>query len=329
MEITKLDALVESPQDLRDYIFGAPGPDNTVREFNWNLGQIPMIKDLRSNTGTIEHQLQYGSCVGNAICSAAEYALDKSGSFKDLSRLFVYYNARRKLADAQSKTDISDSGTSIHFALAECTQTGIAAESIWAYTQPVNQTPNTEAYADGLANRVRRYERLGAGKDLLADILVAVANNIPVVFGIHLLRKFQSLVGKIDTHVTTYNPVSIQTSSPDYIGAHAMVIVGYNRSRREFIVENSWGAAWGERGYCALSFDNITTNGFDFFAIREFGVIKTEINQQHRDDYTGELSPVVDDIIVNPVVPPVNKSSNHMATIGLIIMTVMYFVLNR
>ena len=30
---------------------------------------------------------------------------------------------------------------------------------------------------------------------------------------------------------------------------HAMLIVGYDR-KREYIIRNSWGANWGEQGYC-------------------------------------------------------------------------------
>jgi hypothetical protein len=322
------DIVIPSVQDTRDYTFGSDSPDNVTRSFNWNLNQLPMRKDLRDFTGEIEHQLQYGSCAGNAICSASEYLLEKDAKFRDLSRLYVYYNGRRKLADLYFQQNIEDKGASIHFAIADCTKNGIAAESIWGYNMPVNQEPSKEAYDDGKKNPVRRYERIGnQGKDVLSDILAAVANNIPVIFGVHLTTPFLSLLGKTDTHVAKYNPQKIDPASPDYAGAHAMVIVGYDRGRKEFLVENSWGTGWGDRGYCALGFDNVLANGFDFFVIREFSDIKTPINPQHRDDYKGELDEVVDDKNNEKPIPPIKKGTNY-AGIGIIVMLIVYYFSN-
>jgi hypothetical protein len=322
------DIVIPSAQDTRDYTFGTDLADNITRTFDWNLEQIPNSKDLRDHTGGIEHQLQYGSCTGNAVCSAAEYLLEKDGKFRDLSRLYVYYNGRRKLADLYFQQNIEDKGASIHFALADCTKNGIASEAIWGYNMPVNQEPTPAAYEDGRNNPVRRYERLGnAGKDLLADILVAVANNIPVVFGKFLTRPFMTLSGGTETHVAKYNPGKIDQSGPDYIGAHAMVIVGYDRTRREFLIENSWGTAWGDAGYCALSFDTVLANGFDFFVIRQFSDIQTPINPQHRADYTGELDPVVDDENKGRKLPE-PKKDHHIIIIGIIVMTIAFIVSN-
>ena len=42
------------------------------------------------------------------------------------------------------------------------------------------------------------------------------------------------------------------------IGGHAIAIVGYNT--KGFIIRNSWGKSWGEKGYTLLSY-----NDFDYF----------------------------------------------------------------
>lgn len=45
-------------------------------------------------------------------------------------------------------------------------------------------------------------------------------------------------------------------------GGHAMVIVGYDKSNEKkpyFIVKNSWGAKYGQKGYLYLSYDYIRT----------------------------------------------------------------------
>ena len=303
--------LTLQPQDTRDYTFGTDSSDNTSRSYSWNVEIIPKVKDLRKFTGAIEHQAHYGACSGNSICSALECMLAKENAFVDLSRLFVYYNARRAVVN--SPEEVSDKGASLQVAIAECTKYGVAAENIWNYSQNINQTPNQESYTDAVSRKINRYERLGNGVDLLSDILIAITNNIPVVFGTHLTKPFQTLVGQIDQHTTKYNPGKIITTNSDYIGAHGMVIVGFNLNKKEFIVENSWGSSWGDQGYCALSFDNVLQNGFDFFAIREFANITTVLNPQYIKGYTGEIVIEPDDILPVPTTP--KQSKNPISTL--------------
>ena len=38
-------------------------------------------------------------------------------------------------------------------------------------------------------------------------------------------------------------------------GSHAMLLVGYDDADSSFLVMNSWGARWGEAGYCRLDYD--------------------------------------------------------------------------
>jgi hypothetical protein len=54
----------------------------------------------------------------------------------------------------------------------------------------------------------------------------------------------------------------------DYLGGHAVSIVGYNDAGRYWIVRNSWGEDWGENGFFRVSYDDqsgigMETWGFD------------------------------------------------------------------
>ena len=54
-------------------------------------------------------------------------------------------------------------------------------------------------------------------------------------------------------------------------GWHAMLCVGYSDKDRMFIVRNSWGAGWGDRGYCYIPYNYVLHadyNGHDSWMIK-------------------------------------------------------------
>ena len=51
------------------------------------------------------------------------------------------------------------------------------------------------------------------------------------------------------------DPVLDSNGKPVGRGGHAMLLVGYNRAKRYFIVKNSWGKGWGHDGYGYLHYD--------------------------------------------------------------------------
>jgi C1A family cysteine protease len=53
------------------------------------------------------------------------------------------------------------------------------------------------------------------------------------------------------------------------LGGHAVLLVGYNKTNSTFIVRNSWGTNWGDRGYFYMPFQVITNRQMssDFWVI--------------------------------------------------------------
>jgi C1A family cysteine protease len=63
-------------------------------------------------------------------------------------------------------------------------------------------------------------------------------------------------------------PLPTPLESP--IGGHAVLAVGYDDTRAWFIVRNSWGTAWGMRGYFTMPYDYLLDPNLcdDFWTIR-------------------------------------------------------------
>ena len=53
-----------------------------------------------------------------------------------------------------------------------------------------------------------------------------------------------------------------------YLGAHAVLVVGYDDVNQCFIVKNSWGTGWGEAGYFMIAYSEVGgTSNFAYSAL--------------------------------------------------------------
>ncbi len=68
----------------------------------------------------------------------------------------------------------------------------------------------------------------------------------PVVFAMMIHDNMWSAQGGLI-------PMPTATSEP--VGGHAIVAVGYDNQKRHFIIRNSWGTEWGDKGYGYLPYD--------------------------------------------------------------------------
>jgi len=98
--------------------------------------------DLRAGCSPVENQQDIGSCVANAIVSDLEYLqIQQTGQYTDLSRMFLYYNARLLHNDVDK-----DKGSYIHLAMDSLKKLGTCAEATFPYdTNNVFMRPSWES----------------------------------------------------------------------------------------------------------------------------------------------------------------------------------------
>ncbi len=207
--------------------------------------QTPNLVDLRPKCSPVENQAAVGSCVANAIVGALEYHQIRNGStMKDLSRLFVYYNARR-LGER-----IGEAGTTIQRAMAAILGWGACPASMWPYqTAMVDERPSEACYKAAQMFKGVQIAQTSWG----AGCREALANGLPVAFGMNVAMQDFNSNGPAGQTGMLKPPLDGNWADPS--GGHAMLIVGYDDARHAWLVRNSWGEAWGEGGHVWIDYD--------------------------------------------------------------------------
>ena len=140
---------------------------------------------------------------------------------------------------------------------------GLPLESCFAYSATNNSCAN--ACAEWQTGQATLYSvkgwhtasTSGTPSAKVQDIKNALYTYGPVVASFYVYNDFYSY----RTGVYSYTTGS-------YVGAHAVLIVGYDDVSQAFIVKNSWGTGWGETGYFRISYNEVGgTSNFAYSTI--------------------------------------------------------------
>lgn len=209
---------------------------------------IPPSKDLREPWWKIGDQGETGSCVGWAAADGLlRWHFVQVGRISKTDRLSVRFiwMAAKETDEFVSRptTFIEKDGTSLKSALDVARKYGAVNESILPFKSAMlccNQDANS-FYALASQLKIAGYFSLGkdfgAWKEWLA-------------FKGPLLARLE-----VDStwHNATETAGKLEVYQPGLGGGHAVTIVGYTPTA--FIVRNSWGTAWGDKGFAYASTD--------------------------------------------------------------------------
>lgn len=209
---------------------------------------IPSSKDLRATWWRIGNQGSSGSCVGWATAdSVLRWHFVKANRIAktDSDRLSV-----RFIWMASKETDqfltppttfIEQGGTSLKAALDVARKYGVVRDKVLPFAGGTLFAGDEETfYATASEFKIASYFNLTLrDQDDGDDWRRWLATNGPILTRLSVDRTWDNAAdtkGLLDA----YKPKTQR-------GGHAVAIVGYTRDR--FIVRNSWGTGWGDRGF--------------------------------------------------------------------------------
>jgi hypothetical protein len=203
--------------------------------------ELPNIVDLRKNPKMppVYEQGDLGSCTAQALCAA--YQFMDTNSFKG-SRLFLYYNERRL------ENNISDdTGATLGGGVKCLAKYGICPEESWPYdiTQFAVEPP-VSCYQSALNEVVLKARPIPNDRNTMRNVL---NSGLPFVVGIQVYQSFET------NAVAATGIAQLPKPKDRPLGGHAVLVVGYNHPKQQWIVRNSWGDGWGDKGYFYLPYN--------------------------------------------------------------------------
>ena len=223
------------------------------------LAKLPAHCDLRPACPAVLDQGELGSCTANAIASAHRYDQMRqavAGHFLP-SRLFIYYNER-----SLEGTVKEDAGAQIRDGIKTLAKQGACPESLWPYDiAKFAKRPPRAAYREAEKHQAILYQRL---TPTLRQLKGCLAEGYPFVFGFSVYESFESAA------VARTGKAPLPGKDERSIGGHAVLATGYDDRRQRFVIMNSWGAGWGDKGYFTLPYAYLTSDGLadDFWTVR-------------------------------------------------------------
>jgi C1A family cysteine protease len=277
--------------DFRDHTIS----HDLVTERLQKLGQTDSVKKMLKKVGVekplkkgvtgsvnlvewfspVEDQGSLGSCTANAGIALVEYFEKRAfGRHIDASRLFLYKATRNLMRQT------GDNGAYLRSTMGALVLFGVPPEEYWPYLiADFDKEPTAFCYAFAQNYQSINYYRLDPPSttrpDLLDRIKTNLAGGLPSMFGF-------TVYSSIEEAATT-GKIPYPSDGERIVGGHAIVVAGYddkmkikNATPGAFLIRNSWGNGWGEKGYGWLPYDYVL-NGLavDWWSLLKNGWIDT------------------------------------------------------
>ncbi len=195
------------------------------------------LHDLRCLMPHVRDQEMRPTCVAFAVSAAHELSRAGGGTvLEDLSEEALYWGCKQLDGKPTPGTRFSSAGTALM-------KWGQPVEAAWPYDP---KRDDSKPYpADSPAPGADWFHgALRAIPVTVQSICAELASNRAVAVSLRLTAGF---------HHTTDGHIVVPGPGEQFLGRHAVLIVGSSgdglQQATEFVFRNSWGESWGDRGY--------------------------------------------------------------------------------
>lgn len=234
-------------------------PDFRDLTYQYKRVPLPRKVDLRPRYGLIYDQGPLGSCTANALSMAYDFDRVQQKQEPTVpSRLFIYYNERVLINKVTE-----DSGAYIRDGIKSMAKHGVCEETLWPYLVSKFKTkPSKAAYDDAKLSTIKEYLRLD--NRILNQLKECLVSGHGFVFGFSVYESFES------ESVAKTGIMPMPSKLESSLGGHAVFCVGYDDDKQCFIVRNSWGEKWGDKGHFYMPYAYMTDSNLcdDFWTIK-------------------------------------------------------------
>jgi C1A family cysteine protease len=174
-----------------------------------------------------------------------------------VSRLFEYYGTRKI-----EGTVNEDAGAEIRDAIKCGVTYGVADEAAYPYDiSKFTQNPPQPIWTAAATHKVTSYHSIADGD--LATMKATLAQGYLIEFGFQVYSHFMS------ADMASKAVLNLPAANEQLEGGHAVALVGYDDSKKMFLVRNSWGTSWGLAGYFWMSYDYVQSTKLcsDFWVV--------------------------------------------------------------
>ncbi|WP_215776721.1 C1 family peptidase [Paludibacterium sp. B53371] len=213
------------------------------------LAALPASFDWRNLNGhsyvtSVKNQGNCGSCWAFAVTAALE------------SRALISANTPDKNLDLSEQIVLSCSGAG------DCgggwpdqasnflKSPGNASEAYYPYTADNGSCSTARPGWQSQSYKINSWQYVVQNATATVDVLKnALYATGPLVVTFRVFNDFYYYAGGVYQHV-----------SGDWVGDHAVLLVGWNDADQAFIVKNSWGESWGTAGFFEIAYSELASD---------------------------------------------------------------------
>lgn len=208
-----------SPEDSRDWLA------ESIYSTSFSL---PEVVDHRNNLQPIRDQGEQGTCAAQTAACMKEWQEHKDVNFdKYMSPQFIYNNRENQDSEGMYGRDVMR----ILSKIGSCSET----------SYPYHKIEDPNNILDSIKQEALNYKIKSYAQIKTSDSL----------------KRALYINGPCYISFPVYNH-GVRMWKPNYgdkrQGGHAMTVVGYNKDG--FIIRNSWGRFWGDRGYTLYPYED-------------------------------------------------------------------------